>query len=174
MKALIITANDFEDMEVFYPYYRLLEEGIEVEIVSDDSQKIKGKHGYEITIEKKIDDINPEDYELLILPGGKAPSKLRENEKILNFVKSFNSHKKLIAAICHGPQILAKADLIRGRKLTGYRNIKKEIEEAGGLYEDREVVIDGNLITSRKPSDLPYFMREILKKFKEKSNLLNF
>lgn len=82
--------------------------------------------------------------------------------------------KKLITAICHGPQILATADLIRGRKLTGYTNIKKEIEEAGGLYEDREVVIDGNLITSRKPSDLPYFMREILKSLRERGYLLNF
>ncbi|MBS3815189.1 MAG: type 1 glutamine amidotransferase [Hadesarchaea archaeon] len=166
MKGLIISADEFEDLELFYPYHRLLEEGIEVHIASIAKGKIKGKHDYSTKVHLKAEEVNPSEYDFLIIPGGKAPAKLRKNEKILDIARDFSNENKLIAAICHGPQILISADLMEGRKATSYESVKSELVEAGANYVDQEVVIDKNLITSRKPSDLPAFMREVLKNIK--------
>ncbi len=166
MKALIISADNFEDTELLVPYYRLIEEEIKVDVASIKKGNIKGKHGYVVEVTRIVDDLEPDDYEMLILPGGKAPSVLRENKKVLDVVKYFMNNSKLVAAICHGPQILISAGLIKGKHATCYKSVKQELVEAGAIYEDKEVVVDGNLITSRQPSDLPYFMREIIKKVK--------
>ncbi len=167
MKALIISADNFEDTELLVPFYRLIEEGIKVDVASIKKDKIKGKHGYIVEVTKLVDDINPDEYEILILPGGKAPSILRENKKVIEITKYFMYKNKPVAAICHGPQILISAGEIKGKHATCYKTVKQEIIEAGAIYEDKEVVVDGNLITSRQPSDLPYFIREIVKKLKE-------
>ena len=102
------------------------------------------------------------------MPGGRAPEKLRKNAKVLEVVRAFFSADKPVAAICHGPELLASAGVLRNRSATGYRTVAQELEAAGARYRDAEVVVDGNLVTSRQPSDLPAFMREIVKKLRER------
>jgi protease I len=163
VKALIISANDFEDSELLYPYYRLQEEGIETDLASLKKGLIKGKHGYEVEANKALSEIDPDKYDILILPGGKAPETVRKDENALEIAKRFFQQNKPVAAVCHGPQTLISAGLMKGRRATCYKSVAKEMKEAGALYEDKEVVIDKNLVTSRQPSDLPAFMRETLK-----------
>jgi len=166
MKGLIISANKFEDTELLYPYYRLQEEGIDFDLASMETGKIKGKHGYRATVHKKLNNVHPEDYDFLILPGGKAPAKIRKQEEALEITQHFFAENKPVAAICHGPQILISAELMEGRNATCYQSVAKELKKAGATYKDKKVVVDGNLITSRQPKDLPAFMRELLKKIK--------
>ena len=166
MKGLIISANNFEDTELLYPYYRLQEEEIDFELASLKTGNIEGKHGYSVKVDKNVEDVKESDYDFLILPGGRAPSKLRKNDKVLEIARHFFEEKKPVAAICHGPQILISAGLMEGRTSTCYNTVSKELKEAGADYKDQKVVVDENLITSRNPGDLPDFMREILKKIK--------
>ncbi len=163
MKALIISADNFEDSELLVPYYRLKEAGIEVTVASLNRGAITGKHGYEVAVDKTLDEIDPDDYAILVLPGGKAPAAVREEPKALEIARSFFARSKPVAAICHGPQILISAGLLKGRRTTCYESVADELKAAGALYEDREVVVDANLVTSRQPADLPAFMRETMK-----------
>jgi protease I len=168
MKALIISADNFEDSELLYPYYRLQEEHMEVDIASITKEKIKGKKGYEVEVDKAVGEVDPEEYHLLILPGGKAPARLREEKKVLEIAAHFVKNNKPVAAICHGPQILISAGLLEGKNATCYTSVAAELKEGGAIYDDRDVVVDGNIVTSRKPGDLPAFMREIFKVLKKK------
>jgi len=163
MKALIISADNFEDTELLVPYYRLKEEGIEVDIASMSKGKIKGKHGYEIEADKALKDVSPGDYDILILPGGKAPEAVRREPKALEIARFFFRENRPVSAICHGGQTLISAGVMKGRRATCYKSVGPEMKEAGALYEDKEVVVDGRLVTSRQPSDLPAFMRETMK-----------
>ena len=163
MKALIISANNFEDSELLVPYYRMKEAGIEVAVASLNRKAITGKHGYEVAVDKTLDEVNPEGYAILVLPGGKAPALVRKEPKALEIARSFFARSKPVAAICHGPQILISADLLQGRRATCYRSVADELKQAGALYEDRAVVVDANLVTSRQPADLPAFMHETMK-----------
>jgi protease I len=163
MKALIISADNFEDTELLVPYYRLKEEGLQVDIASLKKGTIKGKHGYEVEANKTLQEIKPDEYDILILPGGKAPETVRKDRDAVEIAKNFFEKNKPVSAICHGPQTLITAGLLRGRHATCYKSVAPEMKDAGALYEDKEVVVDGNLITSRQPSDLPAFMREIMK-----------
>lgn len=164
MKALMISADNFEDSELLVPYYRLKEAGIEVTLASLKRGTITGKHGYEVPVDKILDEVNPDEYGILVLPGGKAPETVRKEEKALSIARSFFAAKKPVAAICHGPQTLISAGLLKGRRVTCYSSVANEMRDAGALYEDSEVVVDGNLVTSRQPEDLPAFMRETMKK----------
>ncbi len=168
MRALIISADNFEDTELLVPFYRLKEEGIHVDIASIKKGKIKGKHGYEVDVDKTLKEINPEDYDILILPGGKAPEVIRKEKEALEIAKHFFQKNKSVSAICHGPQTLISAGLLKGRHATCYKSVAQEMRDAGALYEDKEVVVDKNLITSRQPSDLPAFLRETIKLLKKK------
>lgn len=163
MKALIISADHFEDSELLVSYYRLLEAGVEVDIASLRRGKINGKHGYQVEATQALKDVNPDEYALLVLPGGKAPATIRKEPAALHIAQAFFAHGKPVAAICHGPQILLAAGLLRGRRATCHPAVAEEMRAAGVLYEDVNVVVDGNLVTSRRPSDLPAFMRETLK-----------
>ena len=163
MKALIISAGDFEDSELLVPYYRLKESGVEVTVASLTRWAITGKHGYEVEVDRTLDEVNPDDYTLLVLPGGKAPAVVRKESKALEIARNFFARSKPVAAICHGPQILVSAGLLQGRHATCYMSVADELKKAGALYEDREVVVDANLVTSRQPADLPAFMRETMK-----------
>lgn len=169
MKALIISADNFEDTELIVPYYRLKEEGIAVDVVSMHAGSIKGKHGYEVEVTRELKDIRREDYDILVLPGGRAPEAVRKEKGALDLARYFFEKNKPVAAICHGGQTLISAGLVKGRRLTCYKSVAPEMKEAGALYEDKEVVVDGNLVTSRQPSDLPAFMREIMKLLKKAS-----
>ncbi|HEY6010479.1 MAG TPA: type 1 glutamine amidotransferase domain-containing protein [Nitrospirota bacterium] len=163
MKALIISADRYEDSELLVPYYRFLEEGIKVDIASMKKEPIKGKHGYEVEVTKTLAEVRPDDYDILVLPGGSAPGAVRKEPKAVEIARNFFLKAKPVAAICHGPQTLVTAGLLKGRHATCYRTVAEELKEAGAIYEDSEVVVDGNLVTSRQPSDLPAFMRETMK-----------
>jgi len=166
MKGLIISADDFEDTELLVPYYRFKEEGFDLAVASMIKGKIKGKHGYEVNVDKSLNEISPEDYDFLLLPGGRAPETVRKEKNALKIVKHFFEKSKPVFAICHGPQILISAGLLKGRHATCYRSVAPELKEAGAIYEDKEVVVDGNLVTSRQPSDLPEFLIEAIKMIK--------
>lgn len=168
MKALMISADNFEDMELFVPYYRLKEEGIQVDIASMKKGRIRGKHGYEIEVNKTLEEVDPEVYDILVLPGGKAPEEVRKDRTAVGIARFFFKENKPVSAICHGPQILITTGLLKGRHATCYRSVAPEMKEAGAVYEDSEVVVDGNLVTSRQPSDLPAFMRETMKMIKRR------
>jgi archaeal arginyl aminopeptidase len=163
MKALVVSAQIFEDSELLVPYYRFLEAGIEVDISSFRLENIRGKHGYEVAVDKTFAQVESGDYDILLIPGGKAPAEVRRDPLALKIAKNFITKGKTVAAICHGPQILISAGIMSGRHATCYRTVAQEMIDAGALYEDREVVVDGNLVTSRRPADLPAFMRETMK-----------
>lgn len=168
MKALIISADRFEDLELLVPYFRLKEEDIEVDVATiGDKKKIKGERGYEVDVTKSLDDVNPEDYDLLVLPGGRAPEAIRKDKKAIDIAKTFFEKNKLVSAICHGPQLLISAGVLKGRHSTSYKTVSQELKDAGAIYEDKEFVVDKNYISSRQPSDLPYFLKEMMKKVRE-------
>ena len=166
MKVLIISGNGAEDRELFYPYYRLKEEGIGVEVASFSKATITGKRNLEMEVDLTLSEVKVEDYHALILPGGKAPEKLRKDKNVLRITQDFFRQGKPIAAICHGPQIPLSAGLLKGRKATCAPSVREELLQAGAVYQDKEVVVDGNIITSRLPKDLPAFGRELIKKLK--------
>ncbi len=163
MKALIISADGFEDSELVEPRRRLLKAGIDIDIASLHKGPITGKHGHSVDANLQVSEVHAEAYEALILPGGKAPERLRQSRNVLELSREFMRVNKPIAAICHGPQILLSAGLLKGRKATCYRSVANEMRQAGVDYVDQAVVVDGNLITSRRPSDLPLFIAAILK-----------
>ncbi len=164
MNALIISSDNFEDTELLVPYYRLKEEGVSVEVASARLGKLKGKHGYEVAIDRTLGEIDPAGYDLLFLPGGKAPEAVRREERALEIVRHFIDKGKPVFAICHGPQVLISAGVMKGRAATCYRSVAAELKEAGATYIDKEVVVDGNLVTSRQPSDLPALMKEMVRR----------
>ncbi len=168
MKALMISADDFEDTELLVPYYRLKEEGIQVDIASINKGRIRGKHGYEVGVDKTLKEVKPEEYDILVLPGGKAPETVRKEKKALEIARHFFEKNKPVSAICHGPQTLISAGVLKGRHATCYKSVGPEMKDVGALYEDKEVLVDGNLVTSRQPSDLPAFLRETMKILKKK------
>ena len=163
MKALILTADNFEDLELLVPLYRLREAGYECVVASENRNPIRGKHGYEVPVDKLISEVAAADYQVLLLPGGKAPAAIRNIPAVQEIARTFINEGKPVAAICHGPQILISAGLLRGRKATCYKTVVTELREAGAKYEDSEVVVDGKLITSRQPEDLPAFNRELMR-----------
>ena len=151
---VIVTADNTEDVEFFYPYYRLTEEGYNVDVVTPKGGAFKAKHGLGLQQTKAIDEVQPQNYELLYIPGGKAPSELRDNQQVVNFVKQFAETGKTIAAICHGPQLLAAANLLQGKEVAAWPECQGEMEQAGAKFVDEALVIDGQLITARMPGDL--------------------
>lgn len=168
-KAVILTADQFEDMEVMYPLFRLQEAGWQVDIAAPKKEEIHGEFGYgQLMPDILIDEVNPDDYDLLLITGGSpegAPAVVRKNKRALEITKSFFAKNKPVGSICHGPWTLADAGVIKGRKLTSYWHdgVPEDVKKAGGKWEDKEVVVDGNLVTSRWPLDLPNFMREVIK-----------
>jgi len=168
-RAIVLSAEKFEDLELYVPVFRLIEAGWHVDLAAPSTGKIAGESNwYYIIANKTIDEINPDDYNLLVIPGGKpggAPTTIRNNEKARDIARSFFKNDKCVAAICHGPWLLADADLVRGRKLTSYwgDGVPESITKAGGLWEDNDVVTDGNLVTSRWPMDIAAFNREMMK-----------
>lgn len=166
MKALVFGADGFEDLELFYPYHRLKEEGITTHVASIEKGPIKGKQGYQIDVDITFKDVNPADYDILVISGGKGPEKMRLNKDALEIVKHFFKENKPVASICHAPQVLISAGVIKGRKATCWIGIRDDVIAAGAQYEDSEVVVDGNLVSSRNPGDLFAFGREMIKLLK--------
>ncbi|MFI5265303.1 MAG: type 1 glutamine amidotransferase domain-containing protein [Candidatus Levyibacteriota bacterium] len=168
-KAIMLTADQFEDMEVMYPLMRLQEAGWQVDVASPRIEEIHGEFGYgQLMPDITIDKVNPDTYDLLIIPGGSpkgAPAVIRKIKKAHEITRSFFEKNKPVASICHGPWTLADAGVVKGRRLTSFWHdgVPESIKKAGGKWEDKEVVVDKNLITSRWPADLPAFMREVIK-----------
>jgi protease I len=153
-------------VELIYPYHRLKEEGINTHVASMKKGLITGKHGYEINADIAFKDVNPANYDILVISGGKGPEKMRLDKDALEITRYFFKENKPVAAICHGPQVLVSAGVIKGRKATCWVGIRDDIIAAGAIYEDREVVVDGNLVSSRSPADLFAFGREMIKLLK--------
>jgi protease I len=160
-----VLAEDFEDSEFRKPYDALREAGHQVEILGvKEGVSVTGKKGQEkIRIEAAAGDADADDFDALVIPGGYSPDHLRTEAAVVDFVRDMVEGKKLIAAVCHGPQLLIEADAVKGKQLTSFASVKKDLENAGAKWVDREVVIDGQLITSRKPEDLPAFSKAINK-----------
>lgn len=161
MRALIISSDQFEDSELSEPLRQLQAKGVAVELVAPQKGSITGKHGHKVEVGLTLDEVQPEIYDLLVLPGGKAPARLQKNAQAVAIARYFLEAGKPVAAICHGLQVLIPSGLLAGRTATCYRGMAPELKSAGVDYRDREVVVDGNLITSRQPADLPAFMRAI-------------
>ncbi len=166
MKVLMLSADQFEDTELLAPLYRIREAGGEVDIASLSAGEIAGKHGYKVQANRAVADVNAGAYDALVLPGGKAPAALRDDAAVQALARAFMEADKPVAAICHGPRILVAAGLMNGRRATAYPEVGPELEEAGADYRDEAVIVDGNLITSRVPDDIPAFNRELMKKLR--------
>lgn len=164
-KVIAVLVEDmYQVLEVWYPILRLKEEGIATRTIGTGSKTTyASKEGYPAKADCSIDQVSAEDFDGVIIPGGFAPDFLRRHEKVVTFVRQLHDDGKIVAAICHGGWLLVSADIIRGREVTCFFAIKDDLKAAGGRYVDREVVVDKNIITSRKPEDLPAFVGEIIK-----------
>jgi protease I len=171
-RILIIATDGFEQSELFEPRKALLDAGHEVTLASDKTDPIQGmehdEKGETIRPDLLLGDVEASEYDALLIPGGVAnPDKLRTDEDALALVRSFMERKAPVAAICHGPWLLAEADVVRGRTVTSWPSIRTDLRNAGAEVVDAEVKVDGNLITSRKPDDIPAFNRALLEAVKE-------
>ena len=148
-KAVIITGPNFQDEEFIYPFYRLLEAGMHVDVAVKDRVVVKGKDGVPAKPTIDVADLRVAEYDLVVLPGGhEAPDRVRQIREVLDFVKEMNDQGKVISSICHGPWIMISAKIVKGRRITGYIAIRDDIENAGAEYVEGPVVVDGNLVTS--------------------------
>jgi len=161
-KIVMVLGKQYQDEEARQPYEFLVEKGALVDVVGLEKVGLKGLHGSAvIEVTKTFDEVDPGDYDAMIIPGGKGPANLRKHPESVDFVKRFFETGKTVAAICHGPQMLASAGLLRGKHITGYHKIREEMLEAGANFTDEPVIIDANLITSREPNDIPNFNKAI-------------
>jgi deglycase len=176
-RILLVAGDATESLDTWYPYHRLREEGMEVYIAAPDKKVLNSvihdfepgwdtyveKPGYRIPADIAFADVRPEDYDGIILSGGRAPEYLRNDARLKEIVRHFVARKKPIAALCHGSLILAAADSLRGCTVATYEALAPDMAAAGAKFQDAEVAVDGNLVTSRTWIDLPFFMREFLK-----------
>lgn len=168
-KILIMVDEGVEDVEFLYPYYRLQEEGYKVVVLASKAKATYlGKHGVPITSEISPADVDIEEYDGLIIPGGRAPDKMRVNKDLVKIVKEAYGKGKVVAAVCHGPQMLIEADVLRGKKATCWKSVATDLKNAGATFIDAPVVVNGNLVTSRMPADLPKFCKEIIRLLEDK------
>lgn len=170
LKVAILATDGFEQSELTEPRKALQEAGADTEIVSPKQDKLRGwkskDWGDEVRVDQGLEDADPKDYDALVLPGGVLnPDALRMQPRAVAFVRAFFDAGKPVAAICHGPWTVVECGAARGRRMTSWPSLRTDIRNAGGEWVDEEVVVDGNLITSRKPDDIPAFNREIIERF---------
>lgn len=163
-RAVIITAQGFQDEEYVYPYYRLLEAGFSVEVATKDGAVVLGKYGVPARATMSVEKLDPNNFDMVLLPGGfEAPDRVRLMPEVLAFVREMNAQRKLVAAICHGPWVLISAGITKGRKMTAYWSIEADVRNSGAEYLHKApVVIDGNLITSPHYNDNGVFMKAVV------------
>ena len=166
-RVAVLVENLYQELEVWYPVLRMREAGAEVTIVGTGAPVYSSKYGYEVRADKSAEQVDASDLDAIIIPGGYAPDRMRLHKPMVDLVREMSRRGKVVAAICHGGWMLSSANILRGKKVTGYIAIKDDLVNAGASYEDSEVVRDGNLITSRKPDDLPAFCRAILEALSE-------
>ena len=159
-RILMIATDGFEDSELLKPLQMLRDRGAQVTLASLKKEEIKGDNGATFMPDAEVEDVRAEDFDALLLPGGtKNPDALRMEERVVGMIRQFAEAGKPVAAICHGPWLLVEADVIRGRTVTGWPSIRTDLRNAGGEVVDREVAVDGNIVTSRMPEDIPAFTR---------------
>ncbi|AEF92964.1 intracellular protease, PfpI family [Desulfotomaculum nigrificans CO-1-SRB] len=164
-KVALFVEDIYNDLEFWYPYYRMKEAGFEVVVVGTGRQDVfEGKSGIPAKADISSDRVDVKDFAAVIIPGGYAPDKMRIDPNMLRIVREMMESGKVVASICHAGWVLVSAGVLKGKKATACKMIKDDLVNAGAEYLDQEVVVDGNLITSRVPDDLPAFCREILKK----------
>jgi protease I len=162
-KILMIATDGYEDSELLEPRRILNARGAEVTLASLETGEIKGDNGATVEVDCTIEEVDEGDYDALVLPGGtKNPDKLRMNEKVVATIRAFAGAGKPVAAICHGPWLLVEADLVRGRRVTSWPSIRTDLRNAGGEVVDEAAVTDGNIVTSRKPEDIPAFTEALI------------
>jgi len=161
-RIAIMLEQIYEDPEFWYPYYRFLEAGAEVVVVAPEIKEYKSKYGYPAKADISAADADPGSFNAVIIPGGFSPDHMRRSTDMVKFLKTAYEKGIIIAAICHGPWMLASVGAVKGREVTSFFSIKDDLVNAGGHYVDRDVVRDGNIITSRTPKDLPAFCRELI------------
>jgi len=171
-RVAILTEEGFEQVELTSPKEALKNAGATVDVISPQSGKIKAwdktNWGIEVDVDKQLEEVSPDDYDALMLPGGVLnPDKLRQNKNAVAFVSAFLDEGKPVAAICHGPQMLIETGMIKGRKLTSYPSLQTDLKNAGANWVDEEVVVDNGLVTSRTPDDLPAFNKKMVEEFAE-------
>mgnify|MGYP001577863637 CR=1 FL=1 len=175
LRAVVITAEGFEDEEVIYPVIRLKEAGFAVDIATKDKKLVLGRLNFPLELIVRyygtlVDatKLDAKNYELVLIPGGfEAPDRMRQVPEILEFVRRMHKQKKIVSAFCHGPWVLISAGIVKGKKIAGYIGIKDDINNAGATYTDLPAVIDGNIITARHPRDVGDLMKAIFSKFKK-------
>ncbi|MFQ5962647.1 MAG: type 1 glutamine amidotransferase domain-containing protein [Candidatus Methylomirabilales bacterium] len=162
-RIAIVAENLYQEMELWVPYYRLKEEGGTVNIIGTGTAKTyTSKHGYPVSVDAAADEVKGADFDAVIIPGGFAPDLMRRSAAMVRLVREAFEAGKVVAAICHGGWLLCSAGVLRGKTATGFFSIKDDMVNAGARFIDQEVVVDGSLITSRKPDDLPAFCRELV------------
>ncbi|MDQ1280914.1 MAG: protease [Thermoproteota archaeon] len=170
-KILIFLENGVEDVEFIYPYYRFQEEGYEVVIAAPKAKEgYNGKHGLSFTSDTSPEEVKMEEFVALIIPGGQAPDRMRINKGLIDIVKAAFEMNMVVAAVCHGPQMLIEADVVSGRKVTSWPSVRTDLRNAGAEVVDESAVVDGNLVTSRSPDDLPAFCKETIKLLKKRES----
>jgi protease I len=163
-QVAIFVDQQYQEMEIWYPYYRLVEAGATVHLAGSEKGKTyPSKLGYPCTTTHAYEELDPNAYDGVVAPGGFAPDFIRRNPASSKFMAAMDSQGKLVAAICHGLWCCCSARVLKGRRCTSFFAIKDDVVNAGGLWEDAEVVVDGNLVTSRKPDDLPAFMKSCIR-----------
>jgi protease I len=160
--VLILAGPDYEDLELLYPKYRLLEEGARVVVAGLGERTYRGKNGYPITVDIDVADARARDYDALVIPGGYAPDKMRRVPELLQIVREMHDEGKPIGAICHAAWVPISAGILKGKRMTCVSAIKDDVINAGADYVDEPVVVDGNLVTSRTPADLPVFLPALI------------
>lgn len=162
-KILMIATDGYEDSELLEPRRILSERGADVTLASLEKGEIEGDNGARVEVDCTIDEVEAGEYDALVLPGGtKNPDKLRMDEKVVATIRAFANAGKPVAAICHGPWLLIEADVVRGRRVTSWPSIRTDLRNAGGEVVDEEAVTDGNIVTSRKPEDIPAFTDAVI------------
>lgn len=172
-RAAVLVEQQYQELEVWYPYYRLKEAGCKVTLVGPEAgATYPSKCGYSAKSDKAARDVSADDFDILVIPGGFAPDFIRRTEAMIRLASAMAEQGKIVAAICHGPWVLCSTQALKGKKATCFFAIKDDVINAGAKYQDAEVVRDGNLITSRKPDDLPAFLQAILQAVKEQKPAL--
>ncbi len=162
-KNVLIFADDiYEDMELWYPKIRLTEAGAKVVVGGVEKRTYHGKHGYPVEADDKVSAFKPEDFDCIVIPGGYAPDRLRRSKSVLDFVRRMHEDGKVVAAICHAAWVPISAGIVKGKTMTCFYAIKDDLTNAGAKYVDQSVVVDGNIVSSRTPDDLPDFCRAII------------
>ena len=162
-RVAILAENMYQEMELWVPYYRLKEEGAEVKVIGAGGAKsYTSKHGYPVSVDAQADAVSAVEFDAVVVPGGYAPDMMRRHEAMVRLVREAAQQGKVVAAICHAGWMLASAGIAKGKKVTSFFSIKDDMVNAGAQWIDQEVVVDGGLITSRRPDDLPAFCRAIV------------